>query len=282
MIKLIASDLDGTLLDEEKKLTKDNYEALQSAHTAGIEIVPATGRLYNKLPEAVNALDYITYVISVNGADVRNIRTGECIYSKELPLGTTLDLMHYYDTLSLPYYVYMKNAAYIAPDALRAACEIMADRSYLELLQKVCMPIDNIREYLVQRGDNVQKVIVMLRDQSLRRNLLDTLAGRFDGIAVSSSFRHNVEVNSAGADKGIALRKLAEHLGIRPEDTMAFGDGLNDREMLQAAGIGIAMANAEKEILRNADYVTDSNAESGVASAIRHFLPDLFSRKSNR
>ena len=92
------------------------------------------------------------------------------------------------------------------------------------------------------------------------------------GIFVTSSLSNNLEVNAVGADKGGALLRLAELLGIRQEATMAFGDGENDISMLRMAGIGVAMENAEDHVKEAADYVTVTNNEAGVAAALRKFV----------
>ena len=91
-------------------------------------------------------------------------------------------------------------------------------------------------------------------------------------ILVSSSLPNNLEINAAGADKGSALLRLAEHLGIRKEETMAFGDGENDISMIRLAGFGVAMENGEESVKAMADYVTVTNNEAGVAAAIRKFV----------
>ena len=91
------------------------------------------------------------------------------------------------------------------------------------------------------------------------------------GILVSSSIGNNLEINAEGADKGSALMRLADALGIDRGETMAFGDGENDISMLRMAGLGVAMDNAQEPVKKAADYITGSNNDSGVASAIRRF-----------
>ena len=91
-------------------------------------------------------------------------------------------------------------------------------------------------------------------------------------VLVTSSLPNNLEINAVGADKGGALLRLAELLGIRREETMAFGDGENDMSMLRMAGLGVAMENAEDHVKAAADYVTVTNNEAGVAAALRKFV----------
>ena len=113
------------------------------------------------------------------------------------------------------------------------------------------------------------------RDPALRLWALEDLKTRFPDLAVTSSIPRNVELNSLEAQKGVALLRLAEHLGVNPAETVAFGDDLNDVNMLQAAGIGVAMANAGPEARAAADRITDSCDESGVGRGILRLLGEL-------
>ena len=103
---------------------------------------------------------------------------------------------------------------------------------------------------------------------SVRTRQLETLAGRFPGLAVTTSFWNNIEINSLDADKGLALKALCGRLGLDMGQTMAFGDGSNDINMLRAAGLGVAMANAAEAVKAAADMETGDNEHSGVAQMI--------------
>lgn len=269
MVKLIALDLDGTLLDSNKEITKENYEILKLMHERGAEIVPATGRIWHSIPEVVLNLDFIRYVIAVNGADVREIRKDECIYSRTIPNETALKLLEYYDTLKYPYYVYAGNEAFITQSMFAEAETELHDRPYVELLKRVCSPVPELKAYLRETGKDIQKAVLVLNNGPLRERLLSNISTMFPGLNPTSSYFYNVEVNAVGADKGIGINKLAEHLGIDIKDTMSFGDGLNDVSMLKAAGMGVAMAHAEDRVKECADYITLTNDESGVAYALR-------------
>ena len=125
---------------------------------------------------------------------------------------------------------------------------------------------------LVRDGQlSVEKINVFTADRKLRAMLWERLEG-FEGLAVTSSLEYNLEINAAAATKGNGLLCLAEYLGLKPEQTMAFGDGSNDLSMIQAAGLGVAMENAMEILKQQADYITGSNQEDGVASAIEHFI----------
>ena len=112
---------------------------------------------------------------------------------------------------------------------------------------------------------------MVFRDQDARERMRERL-GQMPELLVSSSLSCNLEINAAGADKGGALIRLADFLGIARESTMAFGDGENDLSMIRQAGLGVAMANGVPAVKEAAEYVTLSNEEAGVAAAIRRFV----------
>ena len=271
-MKLIALDLDGTLLTTEKVLTPENEAALRRAAEAGIEIVPATGRFYEAMPEAVRSLPYLHYAITVNGAEIREVRTGRALSRAEIPLARALEVLRVLDRLPVIYDCYMDNWGWMTQAHYDAAADFAPHRHSLEMIQTLRTPVPELKAYLEQVGHDVQKIMMFFRDPALRIASLRELAERFPDLAVSSSIPRNLEINSLEAQKGPALLRLAAHLGIAPEQTMAFGDDLNDVSMLRAAGIGVAMGNACPEAKAAAALVTASCDENGVAQALDRLL----------
>ena len=267
-IGLIALDLDGTLLDSQKCLTARNRAALEQAAARGIAIVPTTGRFFDAIPAAVRELPFLRYAITINGAHAHCIATGEALYRAEIPWQQTLELMEYLDTLPVIYDCYQDNWGWMTASMQARAAEFAPDPYYLEMLQNKRHPVPDVREMVRERQRGVQKVQFFTRDLALRAELLQSLSSRFPGLLASSSVCNNVEINAADANKGRAMLALAAHLGLRPEQTMAFGDGLNDLSMLRDAGLGVAMDNAVDEAKACADCVTGSCDEDGVAQMI--------------
>ena len=267
-IGLIALDLDGTLLDSQKCLTARNRAALEQAAARGIAIVPTTGRFFDAIPAAVRELPFLRYAITINGAHAHCIATGEALYRAEIPCQQALELMEYLETLPVIYDCYQDNWGWMTASMQARAAEFAPDPYYLEMLQNKRHPVPDVREMVRERQRGVQKVQFFTRDLALRAELLQSLGSRFPGLLASSSVCNNVEINAADANKGRAMLALAAHLGLRPEQTMAFGDGLNDLSMLRDAGLGVAMANAADEAKACADRVTASCDEDGVAQMI--------------
>ena len=270
-IRIIALDLDGTLLDSGKNLSAANRDALAAAAEKGIHIVPTTGRFFGGMPESVRALPFVRYAITVNGAQVYDRATDTAIVREELPLATALAIMRYLDGFDVIYDCYQDNWGRMTASMQARAADYAPDAHYLKMIRELRKPYPDLKAHLEEEGRDVQKIMLFARDLAVRAQIAEGLKARFPELAVSASTFNNLELNSARAHKGLALKRFAEHLGFGLENCMAFGDGANDLTMIQAAGIGVAMSNACPEVLAAADYVTLSNDEDGVAAALAHF-----------
>jgi len=129
----------------------------------------------------------------------------------------------------------------------------------------------NIIEFLETCRKPVEKINLFFPEIEERTKVRKVLE-EIDGILITSSMPTNLEINAPGATKGGGIRRLAEHLGLKREQTMAMGDGENDFSMILEAGIGVAMKNGRPDLCKAADYITDTNDEDGVASAIYRFV----------
>ena len=270
-VRIIALDLDGTLLDSGKNLSAANRHALAAAAEKGIHVVPTTGRFFGGMPESVRALPFVRYAITVNGAQVYDRATDAAIVREELPLATALAIMRYLDGFDVIYDCYQDNWGRMTASMQARAADYAPDAHYLKMIRELRKPYPDLKAHLEEEGRDVQKIMLFARDLSVRARIADGLKARFPELAVSASTFNNLELNSTRAHKGLALKRFAEHLGLGLENCMAFGDGANDLTMVKAAGVGVAMSNACPEVLAAADYVTLSNDEDGVAAAIAHF-----------
>ncbi len=269
---LIALDLDGTLLTSDKRLTGRTRAALERAAGAGIEIVPATGRFYLGIPEAVRGLPFIRYAITINGAQVVDAVSGETLYSADIPMGEAIEFYRYLDTLPVIYDCYSGDWGRITASMQEAADRYISNPYTLKMVRELREPVPELKEYLMEQRRPVQKMQLFTRDQELRSRLIGELAARYPQFSITASLRDNIEINSRNADKGKALAALAAHLGLDMAKTAAVGDGLNDVSMLRAAGTGIAMENSHPEALAAADLVTADCDSDGVALAIERML----------
>ena len=267
-VRLIAFDLDGTLLDGRKNIPEENLRALRAAAAAGALLVPATGRIYTGVPELLRQLPVARYFITINGACAYDAVEDKNLYASELSVDCCLRLIAYMDRLPAIYDCYQDNWGYISRDMFEKAGDYIPDPGIMKMMRELRTPVDSLADTLRQKGRPVQKMQMHFQDMDERKRQLKLVAERFPETAVSSSLPWNIEINSAGATKGQALKALCSALDIDLGDVLAFGDGSNDLDMLRTAGIGVAMGNAVEEVKAAADWVAPNNEEAGVAAGI--------------
>ena len=282
-VRIIALDLDGTLLDSQKRLSEVNRDALARAAAKGVLVVPTTGRFFGMMPPAVRDLPFVRYAITINGAQVYDRATGAAIVREEIPLATALSVMELLDGYDVVYDCYRSNWGWMTQALQDKAADYATNEHYLRMVREFRKPVPELKAHLratASEGD-VQKIMLFARNApadgaeapaEVLADIRRAVAVRFPEIKVTSSTANNLELNIASAHKGNALKRFAEHLGLTLENCMAFGDGMNDFTMVEAAGLGVAMANAEDEVKRVAKDVTLSNDEDGVAKGIDKWI----------
>ena len=274
-IRLIAFDLDGTLLDDRKNLPSENLDALQAAAAAGVMLVPATGRILKGLPDGFVNPGLFRYFIFANGAEIYDLQEERCLHRAGIEPALAAEVCRYMDALPVLYDCYRDGMGYMtawmyeqAPDYFGPEPEI------LKLVKSLRRPVPELKEDILRENRPLEKLQMYFRPENMdeRERQLKALPERFPALKASSSLKNNIEINSVSAGKGRALRRLCELLALRPEESAAFGDGLNDIEMLEAAGIGCAMANAGAAVRAAADRIVESNNDAGVGKAIFRIL----------
>ncbi len=274
-IKLIAFDLDGTLLDDDKHLPPENLEALLAAHAAGILLVPATGRILKAMPEELAGLGLFRYFILANGADVYDAESRRTLVQAHIEPGLAVRCCEYMDTLPVLYDCYRGNSGYMTAWMYEKAPEFFEQEPHiLKLVKSLRRPVPELKRDILETGVPVGKLQMFFRPkhrEERERQLLE-VPRRFPELTASSSLKNNIEINSAQAGKGNALRALCRETGIACSDCVAFGDGLNDADMLRTAGRGCAMENAVPPVKELADAVVESNNDAGVGKEIFRLL----------
>ena len=280
-IRIIALDLDGTLLDSEKRLSEVNRAALERAAKKGILIVPTTGRFFGMMPPAVRDLPFVRYAITINGAQVYDRETDTAIVRDEIPLDMALGVMEVLDRFDVIYDCYRQNWGWMTAALQEKAADYATNEHYLKMVREFRKPVPELKAHLKATANDgdVQKIMLFARNtqvSGLSSQVLDAirleLAARFPEIKVTSSTWNNIELNIRTAHKGNALKRFAEHLGLGLANCMAFGDGMNDFTMVEAAGLGVAMANAEPEVKRVAKWIAPSNDDDGVAAGLEEWV----------
>ena len=281
MIKLIASDMDGTLLNHNHKIPKENVKLINFAKNQGIEFVVATGRAYYEALPALNEENINCDVISFNGGIVYDKNGNIISITPMLPkdLYYTIEILKSFD---ISYQLYTKNTIYttsIETD-INAYIDLIRSNGYepdvehlrAEAQQKLDVgyitEVENIELYLNEKENPPIKIIAISNDISKLENAAKLLSEN-TSISVTSSGANNIEIMHKNATKGTALKEIAKIYGINLENAVAIGDNLNDQAMLDIVGYSVAMKNGNIKLKEQAKYVTEkTNSEGGVADTI--------------
>ena len=281
MIKLIASDMDGTLLNHNHKIPKENVKLINFAKNQGIEFVVATGRAYYEALPALNEENINCDVISFNGGIVYDKNGNIISITPMLPkdLYYTIEILKSFD---ISYQLYTKNTIYttsIETD-INAYIDLIRSNGYepdvehlrAEAQQKLDVgyitEVENIELYLNEKENPPIKIIAISNDISKLENAAKLLSEN-TSISVTSSGANNIEIMHKNATKGEALKEIAKIYGINLENAVAIGDNLNDQAMLDIVGYSVAMKNGNTILKEQAKYVTEkTNSEGGVADTI--------------
>lgn len=280
MIKCIASDMDGTLLNSEEKISRENKIAIEMAQEKGVEVVIATGRSYVEARHALDMAELKCSVISLNGAVVWD-EEGNIVVSNPIDLGDfkktrkVLDDNHlYYEIFtSKGTYTYSKDKSVATLiDILVSAMpnlnpSFIAERANERFELDLVTLIDNYDKLYEEQEIEFYKLLVFSNDVSLLKTVSEELKQQKD-LAVSSSGPGNLEITSKEAQKGVALARFVAERNIALSDTMAMGDSFNDVSMFEKVGKSVAMGNAPAEIKQICSEETLTNNENGVAKAI--------------
>ncbi|WP_461811922.1 Cof-type HAD-IIB family hydrolase [Faecalimonas sp.] len=269
-IKLIGLDCDGTLLNDNKELTEYSREVLQRAIAKGIHIVIATGRPLTGIPKEVLSIEGIRYALTSNGARIVDIMENKVISECTMAAKTARKLLHIFSAYDTYKEIFIDGQGYASKEDLERIDEYVDTESMARYVRECREEVENLEELLKEDGIRVDKVHVMFCNQSERMKALAEVR-KVEGITTTFAISNNIEVNMLDVDKGQGLLRLGRLLGIKREEIMACGDGMNDLEMLKAAGLGVAMENAMDEVKQAADYITDTNENNGVAKAIEKF-----------
>ena len=287
MIKLIASDMDGTLLNSDHKIPKENIELIKFAQKNGIQFVVATGRAYYEALPALNNENIKCDVISFNGGIIYD-KNGNIINITPMKLKDLYYTIEILKSLEISYQLYTKNTIYTNSietditayiDLIRANGEEPNEQHLRQearnrLALGYITEVDNIELYLNQENNPAIKVIGISNDLEKLKHATELLSGN-DNISVTSSGANNVEIMDKKATKGEALKIVADIHDINLKNAIAIGDNLNDQAMLDIVEYSIAMKNGNKELQKTAKFITEkTNSEGGVADSVMKLLKE--------
>ena len=269
MIKLIALDIDGTLLTSQRKIGEETLSALRLAHDSGCAIVLATGRAFGSLQNVAEMLGCADFAVTSSGGGVFHV-DGEMLYAQDMPAHSVRAVMDTVKSFGILPELYIKGRAYASDYQL----DNMAGWGLPEKTQGYVLStrvrIDDYEAFVEENIHLIEGVDVLTAPPEIRHPLRSALE-KIDGIAVTSSSPWYVDINTVGVTKASGLMQLGMILNIDRSEMMAFGDAENDIPMIEYAGIGVAMGNASEDVKARADFLTDTNDAEGIAKTLKHF-----------
>ena len=284
MIKLIVSDMDGTLLAHDSSISKGNIEAIRYAQSKGVQFAIATGRDYSSLKGILEAHDLKCFSILGNGAQFCN-ENGEILSSAYFPKKCFKQVSQIFAELKIHYMIFTANGFYstaepnVVRDAFIDRCVVQFKRKREDYLDDgcnqdmACMKLKKIGDLddFINSSIDIIKVEAFNNDVSLIEKAKEKLQ-EIDGIAYLSSFDDNIEVTDKAAQKGLILENVIEELGYSKDEVMVLGDGLNDITLFERFKYSFAPGNANETIKAMAYQVVGACEEDGVSQAIYMML----------
>lgn len=267
--EMLVLDLDGTLTNSKKEITKPTLEAIIEIQEQGKKVVLASGRpTRGVLPLAMqlHLADYGSYILSFNGARITDCKTKKLIYNKTLPsdvIRPAYELSSNYAHKGLDLITYTDDTI-LSGFSPNEYTELEARINQMEIIQKedwpshITFPVNKL--LATGPADVIQE-------------LKDNLSARFRSyLNIYCSEPFFLEIMPQNIDKANSLQRLLNSIGLTSNEMICCGDGYNDITMIESAGLGVAMANAQPLVLERADYITKSNDENGVLHVIREFM----------
>lgn len=288
MYKLVAIDLDGTMLNKYGIVTDKTKEAIQKAKEAGIEVIIASGRPIDSIKQIAKDIKIEKYFISGNGAIIYDISKSEIIYENTLKKQKVLDIIKICEENSIYYSIYTEKE--IIAKSLQ--CNVLyyhKENAHKEETEKTHIHlVEDMYDYVANTEDKIIKITVCDNDQVIFKSVLRKLKeiDEIEVLDISHMSRKVIkqgteevtieyfytEISAKNVDKWTAIEILKEKMNIKTEEIVTIGDNINDKKMLENAGLGIAMGQSHPAIKEIADKVTKTNDEDGVAQALEDLI----------
>ena len=264
--EIIVLDLDGTLTNSQKVITPKTKQALMKIQEDGIKVVLASGRPTAGIVKLAKELcldQYEGYILSFNGARIIDVKTKEIIYNKVLPKELIPDIYNAVKKLEIGILTYEDDEIIIGNGI----------DEYNQLESRVNgIPMKEVDDFVSYINFPVNKCLLTAHPDKIlhAEEVLKQKFGEYLNIYKSEPFF--LEIMPKNIDKAYSLSKLLNHVGISRKQMICCGDGFNDLTMIRFAGLGVAMKNAQEAVRKEADFITYSNDEDGIAYVIERFI----------
>ena len=262
-IKLIAMDLDDTLLNRKIEVSARNAQAIQKAEKAGIIVTLASGRIFTALQRFAEMLNLHAPLICLNGALVKDMETGKIYYKKPLNSLVANSIL-----------AYAKSKRYFVEALSEDQVVVREHNEVTDYYTRLSgLPTVAIGEKFFNQQQEIMKLLFITLNAKDLVPIAKDIKNHFQNSVTCVTSKENLlEIMEPNVDKWTGVKLAGDVLGIQPEEIMCIGDGLNDLSMVQNAGVGVAMANANPKVLKVAKWISTSNDKDGVALAIERIL----------
>jgi hypothetical protein len=263
--RLIVLDVDGTLVDRERRIPADTLRALQAARAQGLRVTLATGRMYASARPYADRIQADAPLILYNGARIQDRATGSVLFSAHLPRSQAARGLRLARRFDVHANLYLGECIYI-----ERVSRVSRDSAQKDGVEQV--PVGDLLRFLEGQSEEAVKILLIGPGERLEALAAAYRAGASSAKDLPHLVRSEagyLEIQPHGITKGAALLRVCGCLGISPSAVVAFGDNLNDLEMIQAAGLGVAMGNAHADLKRVARVVAPRHDEAGVAAVLR-------------
>ena len=288
MYKIAVIDLDGTMLNQYGIVTQNTKDAIKEAQNKGIEIIIASGRPIDSIKAIAKQIESKKYFISGNGAIIYDISKDETIYENTLKKQKVLEIIKICEENSIYYNIYTEKE--IVAKSLQ--CNVLyyhkeninkedKDKTHINI-------VENIYDYISNRDEKIVKITVCDKNKVIFNSIIRKLKEitEIEVLDVSHMSRKIIhqgteeipieyfytEISAKNVDKWNAIEFLEEKMNIKTEEVIAIGDNINDKKMIEKAGLGIAMGQSHPEVKKVAKQITTSNLEDGVAKVLKEIV----------
>lgn len=288
MYRLVAIDLDGTMLNQYGIITEETKDVIKKVQEKNVEVIIASGRAINSVKNFSKEINSQNYFISGNGAITYDIQNDKILYENILSKQKVLQIIKVCEENSIYYNVYTENGIIAKSLNYNTLYYYKDNLSKPEENQTHINIVENVYDYIEQREEKILKIMICDEHQSVFNSIIRKLKeiSQIEVLEVSHMSRKIIkqgteeikleyfytEVSAQNVDKWNAIENLIKILDISKEEVIAIGDNVNDLKMIQNAGLGIAMGESAPYIKQSADKVALGNDENGVAQALEEIF----------
>lgn len=270
MFKLLCTDMDGTLINGGG-ITERTLKAIEKAHEAGVRIALSTGRIYANGDYFAGLINAKAPVIACNGAYIREKNKGRILHKSAIGTENCMKIIQVLKDFDAYPHFYTSDSIF-TKKIIHSSAAYERNNALLPKSNRVSINVvEDWEQSLIDNGNDIVKFMLVDYEPEKIKAMREALSS-IDTLEIASSGNHNVEMMNKGVSKGNAVGILASYFGIDRSEIICVGDHENDISMIEYAGLGVAMGNAEDFVKRIAKYVTDTNKEDGVAKVIEKFI----------